>query len=175
MMEGLVAIGKVVRLHGYEGEVSIRFDEDVQDHLKELSRVYIVLDNKEVPFFIEGLRPQNKGFFLVRLGGVNDEQTARNIQGRQVWVEADAIGIEPDVHRNLHFLQGWQVVDTSEGDLGRVEAVQELPAHPVIEVELSEGSALIPLVEPILISMDEDIQTIIVDCPPGLLDLYRGG
>lgn len=174
LMEGLVSIGKVVRLHGYEGEVSIRFDEDAQAYLRELGRVLIILDNKEVPFFIEGLRPQNKGFYLVRLDGVNDEQTARSIQGKQVWVEAEAIGMHPSEQRDLQFLQYWKVIDASEGFLGHVVAVQELPAHPVIEVAVSGGSALIPLVEPILTSMDEESKTIYVECPLGLLDLYRG-
>ncbi|MGN0301247.1 MAG: ribosome maturation factor RimM [Anaerotardibacter sp.] len=55
--------------------------------------------------------------------------------------------------------------------LGHVLRIEENPAHPLLVVSYEEKEILIPLVEELLIDINEDAQRIIMQIPQGLLEL----
>ena len=79
-------------------------------------------------------------------------------------------------------LEGYSVLDTSFGKLGRVVRIEENPAHPLMVVDrgANEGSSdeddgsselLIPVVDAFIDEINEEERIIYTSIPDGLLDL----
>ena len=60
--EGYFYLGKIAKLHGYKGEVSLFLDVTNPSDYHQLERVFVDVDGVLIPFFIEHLKPKNKGF-----------------------------------------------------------------------------------------------------------------
>lgn len=75
----------------------------------------------------------------------------------------------------LRGLSGFALVDTSLGYIGVVEDVDDAPNRfqPLLQVKLEgrEAPALIPLVEELVESIDEEGRRIVMSLPKGILDI----
>ena len=72
--------------------------------------------------------------------------------------------------------EGWTVVDAEVGPIGSVKGIIENPAQMLLEVEraddvLGEGTVLVPVVDEIVIDVDPESRTVLVNLPTGLLEL----
>ncbi|MDP9073735.1 MAG: ribosome maturation factor RimM [Actinomycetota bacterium] len=112
---------------------------------------------------VAGSRPfeaTGDGRWLVRFSGVDDRAGAEALRGAVLKAEpledADALWV--------HALIGAAVVDQEGTSLGRVAAVQ---ANPASDLLVLDGGGLIPLV----FVASQDGERIMVDIPPGLLEL----
>ena len=69
-------------------------------------------------------------------------------------------------------LKGFLVTDETAGLLGEITAVNEYPQQFVATLIYKEKEILFPLNEDIIIEIDNEVNTLLVDLPDGLLDLY---
>lgn len=70
-------------------------------------------------------------------------------------------------------LEGFEVRDARAGFVGVVESVVENPGQFLLSVAPADGGrrVLVPLVDALVVGLDEDARRIDVDLPDGLLDL----
>ena len=76
----------------------------------------------------------------------------------------------------FHEVQGWTAVDrASDEAVGTILHVVDQGAYPMLEVDFGEGNTgFIPLPEHVTIDVKRDAQTLVLDLPDGLLDVYLG-
>ena len=68
--------------------------------------------------------------------------------------------------------EGWIVIDTTAGEIGRVSGFVDNPGQALIEVERQDGSAtLIPVVDEIVLDVDVEAGIVRIEAPAGLLEL----
>ncbi len=77
---------------------------------------------------------------------------------------------DDDFHYND--LKGFIVSDETHGELGEILEVNEYPQQFVATVSYKGKEILFPLNDDMIIEIDEDARTLLVDLPDGLLDLY---
>lgn len=159
----------VVRARGTHGELVCRPVEGLPPLLAKAMDVVLLppsfdVDRRQrVTHVVEDGSGQR-----VRLSGVEDANEAAACVGCTVFAstgelpELSESPMEQDV-------VGFEVVDSHQGSIGFVKAVEMSPAQPLLVVEREGAEVLIPAVEPILRSIGE--ARVSVDCPPGLLDL----
>ena len=66
-------------------------------------------------------------------------------------------------------LEGMAVVDRQHGVIGRIVGMFSTPAHDILEIEGPAGEILVPAVEPFLVALDRDGESLHVDLPEGLI------
>jgi len=49
-------LGSLLKTSGIKGEILLKFINDCLEEIQELESIFIDVDNKLVPFFIEGIR-----------------------------------------------------------------------------------------------------------------------
>ena len=81
----------------------------------------------------------------------------------------DKIGPE-DEEEVTPFL-GYQVVDEIAGEIGGVIGYSDMGDYELIEVNFNGKDIMIPIHEDIIISIDEEKNTLYLRIPDGLLDL----
>ena len=50
--EKMILLGRITRLHGYEGTVIVRLEKESGDYLQKMETVFIEIEGILVPFFI---------------------------------------------------------------------------------------------------------------------------
>lgn len=121
--------------------------------------------------------PQGANAHLVTFDTIDSIELAERLQDHCCLVKkAD---LPEDYDQTLLDLVGFMVSTEDQGPIGRVVAIEENPAHPLLVIELDHEDAdeeepcraRIPLVEDFIASIDEAKQVLNLVLPEGLLDL----
>ena len=173
--EDIVAIGKFQKTHALQGELNAIVD--VQEDYAEDDKPFIVdVDGIYVPFYIESIRPKGSISYLVKLAGVDSQEEAQQFVNKEIYaMRSDLIDyfetdgetfVDPDD------IEGYEVVDSRLGDLGKVKEVNDATANVLLVVDTPDGDELlVPFVDEFVEEIDQDNKRIVVSLPEGLLEI----
>jgi 16S rRNA processing protein RimM len=192
----LLSIGAVIRAHGIRGMLRVRPYDVASELLGELPEVYLDdrgdgRSNRRRPV---DLRPPARGpvlyrvrkaarereEWLVQFVGVDDRDSAELLRGAEVAVPREVLPALDEGEVYLDDLVGCSVYDLAGALLGQVLRVEGSAAQDLLCVAPpprrdgqapAPGEALIPFVEPIVVSVDVAARRIVCDPPEGLFDL----
>jgi 16S rRNA processing protein RimM len=166
-------LAKVFKTHGINGSVFVKFDADDTQQYNELESVFLEINKKLIPFFIEDIRVVSEDNAIIKFWDVNSEQDALEIIGAALYLPDSFL---PQLLDNkdyyFHELKGLRVVDIKRGDIGIAVDVIEYPHHKVLEVDKDGTEILIPISDEIILSIERKDNKLNVNCPEGLLEVY---
>ncbi|WP_283134218.1 ribosome maturation factor RimM [Rhizohabitans arisaemae] len=166
-----LVIGRIGRPHGVRGEVTVEVRTD-EPGRRFTPGAVISTESADVGnITIEAVR-WHSGRLLLRVAGVADRDAAEELRGTVLVVdsaELDDTG-DPDEFYD-HQLIGLAVVTTAGEAVGTVEAVLH-HGQDLLVVRRNAGEPVyIPFVKAIVPEVDLGAGRLVVDAPPGLLDL----
>ena len=168
-------IGRVVKPHGINGEVSVEVLSDIPDRFAAGTDVIV----GGVPRRITASRAHQRRVLLL-FQGVHDRNTAEVLRGQRV--EAAALDDHVSEHYFVHELVGAEVRGEDGEALGVVDNVVELPqaaAYDLLEVRRPDGTTwLLPAVDDYVELVEDDhgaLMIRLVDPPDGLVEGQGGG
>lgn len=174
---GFLAVGRLTRAHGIRGELLVA---SLTDHPEDTFVPGVVLrlgdaagrepDPAQAPLRVESARVFKDGW-LVGFAGLETRTDAEALRGRYLLRAASELEppAEGEVYR--HELVGLEVVTADGRRVGVVRELYELSGADMLEVEGDGTRHLIPFRAEIVVRVDLDAGRIVVDPPPGLLDL----
>ena len=168
-------LGKLTKPHGYKGAMVLFVDADEPEAYIELESVWMEVDDRLVPHFINTLHPHNTANkFIVQLEGIDSESKAKTIAGCTAYLPSTML---PQLDGNsfyLHEVNGWKVKDNHGVAIGIIQKVLDYPMYPILEVhaEAHNKEILIPLPEQVEIRVDRESKALSVNLPEGLLEAY---
>jgi 16S rRNA processing protein RimM len=166
-MNDFIEIGHVARAHGVRGE--LRAEGELIDALDALDRVFLGDARRE--HAIESARPAGDAWLLA-LDGVVDRDAAEALKGTRLYAARAELPELADDEVYVSDLVGCAVVDRAGAAIGTVAGVERPAGQEILRVARpGGGEALVPLVEPIVVSVDLAAKRIVCDPPEGLLDL----
>lgn len=166
--EDLAAIGFVRKTHGYKGHLKIQIELEEAGDL-ETEQLFIMIDEKPVPFFIEEMSG-TVDLWIVKLEDVDSETEARSLLNAKVCIFKDELGEIP-VTQGLLNIVGYEIVDAELGKLGVVSEYIERNIQDLIEMNYAGRTHLIPFDEHIIKEIDPHNKFILVHLPEGLLQI----
>ena len=168
-------LGKITKPFSFKGEVVLWMDVDDKAAYMDVATLWIPQQSILVPYAVESIKV-NKDRFVVRLSDVNTEDQANGLSGKDVWLPLTDMAPLPEGKFYFHEVQGWTAVDrASDEAVGTILHVVDQGAYPMLEVDFGEGNTgFIPLPEHVTIDVKRDAQTLVLDLPDGLLDVYLG-
>lgn len=164
-------LGVIARTHGLVGEVQISLDTETPEAYRKLELVYVEINNKLIPFFIESINISGKRA-IVHFDDISSQEEAATLSGKKIFLPIEFLPELEEDQFYYHEISGFKIVDNTKGPLGIVEAVVENPGHDLIIMDYLSKEVLIPIAENIVLLVDRDNKTIKVDLPVGLLELY---
>jgi 16S rRNA processing protein RimM len=170
-------VGHVNKPHGTRGEV---FVWPLTDHPEGAFAEGTVLlpagsdertpDPNGSPLRVEKARTFRKGF-LVGFEGVENRSAAETLRGLYLLRPFDEVPPAEEGELFYHEILG-MTVETRDGEIvGEVAEVYELRPADLLEVRGSRGMTLVPFTSRVVASVDRAGRRLIIDPPPGLLDL----
>lgn len=127
------------------------------------------------PYVIAAAR-ENNGRLLLRLVGVDDRTAAEALRGAVAYASEADLPPPDEGEEYLHRLMGAQVFLPDGANVGVFEAILDTPGQLtfVIRAPGRAGGAeiLFPAVPEFLLELDAEAGRMVIDPPPGLLELY---
>ena len=169
--EEYLLVGKVSRLHGYKGGLSLKLDHSLPFEFDRLESIFIERQGKLVPYFIQQMNITPKGFAITSFEGVGSEEQAKKLIGSPIYLLRDALPEEASDMILDSELIGYHVSDVEAGDVGEVIEVIDHPGNKLLVIEKEEGEALIPFIDEFIKELDHDERRILTEVPEGLFDI----
>lgn len=177
MMPPLTAIGRIIRTHGVEGEVSVAFDvENIDPLLAGTHCVMLYDEGLPVPFFISGIRSRGVRSRLLKFEDVDSESEAAVFVGKDVCLPAGLVAEyeenDDDNPDGLYAgeLIGFSVIDhDTQTEIGTIADIDEQTENALFVVDTSKGEVLIPIADEYITGVDADSRTITLSLPNGLI------
>ena len=164
--------GKITKPHSLYGEVLLEISRLDIDEWMDLDYVIISVDDIYVPFYIEEVRTKNTQSLLLKMEGVDSEEDARSLVGKQVFLPIELMPTDEE-DLTLNDLVGYVVCDVEHGMLGEVTHVDDSTLNVLLVVNGEMGEILIPAIDDFVIGVDPDTRMISVELPEALLDLSK--
>ena len=163
-----LAVGRVLRPHGLNGEVRVELMTDRPERFGWLEAIYVGERNPRRVGVVSAR--QHGDFVLLKLDGYPTRTEAELLRNELLQVpEDEAIPLEEGEYF-LHQLLGLEVVTESGRSLGRLTSVLETGANNVFVIEGAPGELLIPDIPDVVREVDVAGGRIVIRPLPGLLD-----
>ena len=165
--EEVYKIGRLGKVHGVKGEVTLQFDDDVFDRV-DADYLVLKIDGILVPFFIEEYRFRSDNVALMKFEDIDTQERARELTGCDVFFPR-ALADDEDDAPSLAMLVGFELVDAASGKrVGHIAAIDDTTVNLLFELE---DGTLIPASEELITDIDQESRIITIDIPEGLLEL----
>ncbi|WP_046468030.1 ribosome maturation factor RimM [Allosalinactinospora lopnorensis] len=168
-----LVVGRIGRAHGIRGEVAVEVRTD-DPAARFVAGVRLLTDPESAgPLTIAAAR-RHAGRLLVRFDSVSDRTDAENLRGVTLLVDSADIGLLDDPNQfHDHELIGLTVVTGGGEKVGTVDDILHNAQDVLVVKDPSGREVLIPFVRDLVPQVDTAAGRLVIDPPPGLLDLGR--
>jgi 16S rRNA processing protein RimM len=162
------AVARVIKAHGLKGEVAVKPLMDLPlDYLIGTPVWFVPPPEGVTGRQLASVRSGPKGPLLAFTPALSTDE-AHLVAGRTVLVRTDAL--PDDIPEEELDPVGLRVVDEERGPLGVIEEVIVTGANDVWIVHGPLGEVLIPVIDDVVIGVDESAGLVTVRLLPGLID-----
>jgi 16S rRNA processing protein RimM len=168
--EKLRHIGKIVKLHGFEGDALIIFDEAFSKKITKAEWVFLIINGLPVPFFISKLDIRLDSTAIIKLSDIDSSEDIKKLIGCEVAIIETGRGRQSN-NISQTDIAGYRVIDENAGEIGNATSVLNFNNNIVLQVFKCNKEILIPIAEEIILNIDDSKQIISVSLPEGLIEL----
>ena len=165
-------LGKIVKKYSFKGELLAKLDTDEPNIYENLDTIFIDINGTLIPFFIEKSQLHKSDLLRLKFEDVSCEADADSLLKSDLYLPLDLL---PKLQGNkfyFHEVINFQIIDENFGPVGNVKGVNDTTAQALFEVDRDGIEILIPVNDDFIIKLDKINKTIIVNTPPGLIELY---
>ena len=159
--EQVISIGRLTRTHGKRGELQCLMSNEYWDNA-DATFLILKLDNILVPFRVLDWRGKGSDNLIFQLEHIDNEQEAQKLVGTEAFMLLTDMNQEDEIMPTWQSLVGYSILDTDQGELGRVEEVDETTINTLIT--LNDGR-LIPIHEDFIIDINAEDKQLTICLP----------
>lgn len=161
-------IGYISKTHALKGQVVLRLNEyiDIEENIKS---IFLEINGSQVPFFVTECNPVSIGYIL-KIETIDNVDLAKKLVGKKAFVLPEFIIENED---SLQEFVGYTVLDTTHGNVGIINQVDEKTENVTITIIHQSGKEIIlPFNDDFILSINDEIKQIEFDAPEGLIEMY---
>ncbi len=168
--DGVLVVGRIGKAHGVRGEVSVEVRTDDPERRFATGSV-LRTEPDRGPLTVESARPHH-GRLLVRFDAVPDRTAAEALRGTLLVVDVASAGDAGEGEWWDHDLVGLAALLRDGTKLGEVTEVIHVAGSSLLAVRTPDGrEVLVPFVAEIVPEVLLEAGHVVVEPPPGLLEL----
>ncbi len=166
-------LGHISKTVGTDGGLSVFFKAGLTFDHTELESIFIMIDGKLVPFFIEDISMRAKDDqAVIWLEDIDSVEKARELSRHDIYIDSvQQLSDKADKEITYQEVTGYTVCDIDERYIGKVEQIIYHPGNPLLSIDAGGKEILIPIAEELILKVDHERKSICIDPPGGLLDL----
>ncbi len=158
-------VGSAVKVHGTKGELKFNLTQSFT--LKDWA--FLEFRGKPVPFYIDYTKAEFADEIIIKLSGIDTIEQANNLIGKLLLLPSKQVkNVKNTDDWNL---AGYLMIDQKQGVLGTIVGVIENTYQSLALLNFNERELMVPLVEEIVLEINDKKKEVLVDLPDGLLTL----
>lgn len=166
-----IEIGTIQRTHGVSGEFQVVWNNDFYLEEQNLESVFIEIEGIPIPFFISTIRSKGEDKALIKFDDIEDVNVANEFVGMKLLLPSDQIQSEDELL--MSDLVGYTLISNHNQLVGKIIDYQEYQANSVFTIHHQSGAeVMIPAVDELIVEVDTEQKTVVMEIPEGLIDLY---
>jgi 16S rRNA processing protein RimM len=170
--ENLIHIGKVAKLHGFDGEALLFSGTDFPKKINKTEWVFLLIDGLPVPFYISSIMPRNDTSAIIKFADINSAEEMEEYVGFDVFIEV-AKKRKTKTYSYNEDIVGFKVIDKKHGSIGIVKAVINYLDNYLLQVINGNHETLVPYNDNLILKVDSKAKSIVVTLPDGLIELNK--
>jgi len=167
----VISIGKIVGVHGINGNLKVNTDPDNFPFLTVNVAILLRSANgREKTFSIKWAKP-HKRIILLSLNGIESIESAEVLVGSKVFINKSVL---PELEGGSYYwfdIIGLEVY-TKDEYIGRIDSIIDTGSNDVYVVKKSfkeeNKELLIPAIKSVVLNIDYEKKTMLVELPEGL-------
>jgi len=165
-----ILLGKIARVNGYEGYVTVKLEKEYIDNIPEMEWVFIETDGKPVPFFISASEYCGGDLLKLKFEGYETFEKISEFSGYKIFLTTVR---EENIHENIQeSVMGFKVISGNRKYIGTITEIIQNPGQKLLKlVSPRNKEILIPYHEDFILSLDAGKKTIVVEIPEGLTEI----
>jgi 16S rRNA processing protein RimM len=165
-----VVVARVGKAHGLRGEVTVQVLTGAPDERFVPGATFVTEPPEAGPLVLRTAR-DNNGILLLGFEQTDNRSGAEALRGIKLLADVLADDGQEDVWYERDLI-GLTVVTVGGVEVGEVTALESRPAQDLLVFRLTDGrEVLVPFVTAIVPEVDIEGGRVVLDPPPGLLDL----
>ncbi|MBO7625574.1 MAG: 16S rRNA processing protein RimM [Bacteroidales bacterium] len=164
-------LGKVTKVVGLKGELSVYLDTDEPEKYYSMESVFLAQQEELVPFLVTSLKVKNRQQVVVQFQDV-DAAIAPSLVDAELYLPLSMLPPLTGNRFYYHEINGFEVVDDRQGPVGVCTGVLEYPHQALFQIDHHGTEVLLPIVDEVILRVDREARRIVVSMPEGLLDIY---
>ena len=163
-------IGKIAKLHGFEGEALLLSGSVFPKKIEKTEWVFLLIDGLPVPFFISSILLRSDSSAIIKFADINTAEEMEEFIGFDVLIE-ESKKRKSKTLSNFENINGFAVIDNKHGSIGIVKSVLNYNDNYLLQVIDGKREILIPYNDNLIIKIDAQSKSLFVDVPNELIDL----
>jgi 16S rRNA processing protein RimM len=165
-----ILLGRITRVSGFEGAVAVKLDKGFSENTEELESVFLEIEGRPVPFFIEYSEYSGGDILKLKFEGYDSPEKIVEFSGCSVFLTTKSENNKRE--DEIMLLIGYTVLTADSVIIGTVSELIDNPGQLLLDVKTSHGkSVLIPLHEDLIVRIDKANNQLVMNIPEGLLEI----
>tara|TARA_B100000945_G_scaffold275860_1_gene240127 strand:- start:632 stop:1159 length:528 start_codon:yes stop_codon:yes gene_type:complete len=165
-------LGKITKKYSFKGEIILNLDTDEPNLYQNMLSVFVDLNGKIVPYFIERSSLHKKKSIRIKFEDINSEEEASYLLNKEVYLPINLLPKLEGKKFYYHEITGYKVIDSNHGNIGLIVSVNDASSQSIFVIENTGKQILIPINDKIIERIDRENKTIYISAPNGLIELY---
>ena len=145
LKEDCFFLGTIVGKYSFKGEVLVKLDTDQPQLYANIDALFINLNNRLIPFFIQASRLHKSDLLRLKFEDVNTESAADSLLKKEVYLPLSMLPKLEGKTFYYHEVFGFEIWDENYGKVGLIKGVNDQSAQPLFEIDNSGQEILIPI------------------------------
>lgn len=165
-----ILLGRISRINGYDGSVSVKLEKSFFDNIPELRSVFLEINGKPVPFFISLSEYSGGDILKLKFEAYESYEKVSEFTGCKVYLTT--ISEETLSTEQPGNILGFKVFHQNRNLIGTVREIVQNPGQDLLKViSPDRKEILIPYHEDFITDLDTKNKTIHVELPEGLIEI----
>ena len=171
-MQETIQIGKLLKAHSIHGATKALFTY-LQKEGKQPPHLFISKNGDQAPYFVAQWNALDATHAIISFEECTDRSAAEAITPAGLFIAAKDIDtyFEKPQESSNKKLVGYSLLDQSKQSIGPITAIDEDGLQVLLEVSYNNQHKLIPLVEELIIEINDQAKTLQLELAEGLLEL----
>jgi 16S rRNA processing protein RimM len=166
----LLEIGRIVRPHGLTGRMKVLSYLESDNVLHDLKEVSVGRNDKEIETFPLQAVQTGKGYYILKLKGVEGKDSAAGLVGSSVWMPLAKMEALPEGEYYWNEIIGLRVLSEEGAALGRITSVFPTGSNDVYVCEGVGTEILLPAISDVVRKIDKKDGVMVVRLLKGLTE-----
>ncbi|MCD6527424.1 MAG: 16S rRNA processing protein RimM [Desulfuromonas sp.] len=167
----LFHVGTIIGTHGLRGDLKIRPQTSGSQALLDASTIELQCSDGRKLTADVVKASMHKQMVLLLLKGYDHINKVEGLTGAEVYMALDELADLEEDSLYWHQLEGLQVIDRQQGDIGVLSSILETGGHDVYITRSSRGEVMFPAVDAFIEEIDLERGVMRVNLPDGLIEL----